>query len=386
MIVFPLVRSVRLKAATASSRAATLPMFVRTRPSRARRTISLSWARSGTTTKSTVRPSAGRASVGPAIVTSVPPARITPADRFATSPPRTSKTRSTPPTSSRASLSRSRNLISVTAGENCHAMRASLLASAIASMLRCSRFDACSIQGHSPCLAVLGRRSRTTCAACTNSVLTYLFPRLDILPRMVRSPVDSCFGIRPSQAAKSRPCLKPVPLPIAATTALETIGPTQSAVRNFELKIRRAVAKNDQPHWRADPGLAPIGRPHCQRIDRNRSDGKSERELPTAHERSGRRSDRLQRSRGSDRQRHWLQAGARFCRLAWPDTEAGVDRGPHHPGEDIQARKQIREDTVRAGCTRCPRAAAKDGKTGTVALDRAGIEAAPPQHAGNRAR
>src|SRR6516165_5300627 len=42
------------------------------RPSRARRTISLSWARSGTTTKSTVRPSAGRASVGPAMVTSVP--------------------------------------------------------------------------------------------------------------------------------------------------------------------------------------------------------------------------------------------------------------------------------------------------------------------------
>ena len=59
MIVLPLIRSVGLKAATASSRVATLPMFVRTRPSRARRTISLSWARSGTTTKSTVRPSSG---------------------------------------------------------------------------------------------------------------------------------------------------------------------------------------------------------------------------------------------------------------------------------------------------------------------------------------
>src|SRR4029450_646356 len=106
---FPLIRSVGLKAATASSRVATLPMFVRTRPSRARRTISLSWARSGTTTKSTVRPSAGRASVGPVMVTSVPPARIRPADRFAMSPPRTSKTRSTPPTSSSASLSMSTN-------------------------------------------------------------------------------------------------------------------------------------------------------------------------------------------------------------------------------------------------------------------------------------
>jgi len=64
------------------------------------------------------------------------------------------------------------------------------------------------------------------CAAWTNSVRTYLLPRLDILPRMVRSPVDSCFGMSPSQAAKSRPYLKPLPLPIAATTALETIGPT----------------------------------------------------------------------------------------------------------------------------------------------------------------
>ena len=109
MIVFPLRRSVELKAATASSRVETLPMFVRSRPSRARRTISLSWARSGTTTKSTVRPSAGRASVGPAMVTSVPPARITRADRFAMSPPRTSNTRSTPPTSSRVSFSRSTN-------------------------------------------------------------------------------------------------------------------------------------------------------------------------------------------------------------------------------------------------------------------------------------
>src|SRR5438270_3273134 len=41
--------------------------------------------------------------------TSVPPARIRRADRFWTSPPMTSNTRSTPPTSSSASLSRSTN-------------------------------------------------------------------------------------------------------------------------------------------------------------------------------------------------------------------------------------------------------------------------------------
>src|SRR5437763_16569268 len=42
----------------------------------------------------------------PAMVTSAPPARNTPADRFAMSPPMTSKTKSTSPTSSSASLSR----------------------------------------------------------------------------------------------------------------------------------------------------------------------------------------------------------------------------------------------------------------------------------------
>src|SRR6516162_6638592 len=56
MIVFPLIRSVGLKAATASSRAATLPMFVRSRPSRTRWTASLNWARSGTNSNASVVP------------------------------------------------------------------------------------------------------------------------------------------------------------------------------------------------------------------------------------------------------------------------------------------------------------------------------------------
>jgi hypothetical protein len=42
MIVFPMRRSVGFEAATASSRVETLPMFVRSRPSRTRWTISLS--------------------------------------------------------------------------------------------------------------------------------------------------------------------------------------------------------------------------------------------------------------------------------------------------------------------------------------------------------
>ena len=62
MIVFPGRRSVGLKAVTASSRGETVPMFVRSRPSRTRWTISPSWVRSDSTTKSTARPSTGRAS------------------------------------------------------------------------------------------------------------------------------------------------------------------------------------------------------------------------------------------------------------------------------------------------------------------------------------
>jgi hypothetical protein len=57
MIVFPLSRSVGLKAATASSRGA---MVADVRPQasvRTRWTISLSWARSASTTKSIARPS-----------------------------------------------------------------------------------------------------------------------------------------------------------------------------------------------------------------------------------------------------------------------------------------------------------------------------------------
>ena len=76
MIVFPGRRSVGLKAATASSRVETLPMFVRSRPSRTRRTISISWARSHkTTSRPSSRPRAPP-HFGPGLVTIIPPARL----------------------------------------------------------------------------------------------------------------------------------------------------------------------------------------------------------------------------------------------------------------------------------------------------------------------
>ena len=43
----------------------------------------------------------------------------------------------------------------------------------------------------------------------------------------------------------------------------------QSTARNLELKIRCTVAQNAQPHQRAGAGLAPLGRTHCQRIERD---------------------------------------------------------------------------------------------------------------------
>jgi len=87
MIVFPLIRSVGLKAATASSRAATLPSL-----SAADIPATLDdltqWGAIGYDDEVDSHAVSGRASVRPAMVTSVPPARITPADRFAMSPPR----------------------------------------------------------------------------------------------------------------------------------------------------------------------------------------------------------------------------------------------------------------------------------------------------------
>src|SRR5436190_23463798 len=46
-----------------------------------------------------------------------------------------------------------------------------------------------------------------------------------MLPRIVRSPVDICFGTSPSQAPKSGPFENGAPVPIAATIAVEMSGP-----------------------------------------------------------------------------------------------------------------------------------------------------------------
>ena len=52
-------------------------------------------------------------------------------------------------------------------------------------------------------------------------------------------------------------------------------------------------------------------------------------------ERAGRRTDHLVRRGGGDRHRGRVQAGAGLRRLARAGAEAGIDRRPHHPGQDL---------------------------------------------------
>ena len=89
------------------------------------------------------------------------------------------------------------------------------------------------------CFGQLAGRNRMTRAACTKSVRKYPLPRLVMRPRMVRSPVDICLGTSPIHAEKSRPLANAAPLPIAATIALEMIGPMPEAI---DAAFRRGMA------------------------------------------------------------------------------------------------------------------------------------------------
>jgi hypothetical protein len=65
---------------------------------------------------------------------------------------------------------------------------------------------------------------------------------------------------------------------------------------------------------------------------------------PTSDDGAGYRTDHLERCRGGDRQWHRLQAGTRLRCLARARSEAGVDRGSHDPGQDLQTRQQVPEN------------------------------------------
>src|SRR5215472_13650613 len=75
-----------------------------------------------------------------------------------------------------------------------------------------------------------------------------------MLPRIVRSPVEICFGTSPSHAPKSRPFENASPVPIAATIALEMIGPMPGTVmsRSQLLSCRASASISlDRPSMRS---------------------------------------------------------------------------------------------------------------------------------------
>src|SRR6266700_7634856 len=71
---------------------------------------------------------------------------------------------------------------------------------------------------------------------------------------MVRSPVEICLGKSPSQAAESRPFANASPLPMAATIALEMLGPIPGTlISRSQPASRRAMASisPDKPSMRS---------------------------------------------------------------------------------------------------------------------------------------
>src|SRR6185437_10180631 len=61
------------------------------------------------------------------------------------------------------------------------------------------------------------------------------------------------------------------------------------------------------------------------------------------------RTDHLQRHGRRDRDWRQLLQGSRLCRMARAGSEANLDRGPHHPRQNIEAGQSLPARPVRAG-------------------------------------
>ena len=108
--------------------------------------------------------------------------------------------------------------------------------------------------------------------------------------------------------------------------------------------------------------------------------------LRAADERAWHRPDHLQCDGGRDWPRRSVREGTRLRRLARPRSQADIDRRPHHPGQDIQARQSLPAGSVRAGGLGRADQAEELGAPRAQALDRGGQEAAASQCAGDCAR
>ena len=108
--------------------------------------------------------------------------------------------------------------------------------------------------------------------------------------------------------------------------------------------------------------------------------------LRAADERAGDRADHLERDGGRDRRWRCVLERPRLCRLAGARSETNLDRGPHDPRQDIEARQSLSARPVRAGRLGCTDQAEELGASRAQALDRGGQEAAAPQRARDCAR
>jgi len=94
----------------------------------------------------------------------------------------------------------------------------------------------------------------------------------------------------------------------------------------------------------------------------------------------------LKRNSGCDRHRRRVLEGARLRRLARPRSQTDIDRRPHHPRQDIEARQPIPARPVRTGSLGRADQAEELGALRAQGLDRSRQEADAPQRAGDRAR
>ena len=108
--------------------------------------------------------------------------------------------------------------------------------------------------------------------------------------------------------------------------------------------------------------------------------------LRAADERAGDRADRLQRDGGGDRRRRDLRQRPRLRRLARARAQANLDRRPHDPGQDLEARQSLFARLVCPGGVGRPHPAQELGALWAAVLARGGETAATPQRAGHRAR
>ena len=77
--------------------------------------------------------------------------------------------------------------------------------------------------------------------------------------------------------------------------------------------------------------------------------GQTGRRMRTPDEHPRHRTDHLQRHGRRDRDRRQLLQGSRLCRMARAGSEANLDRGPHHPRQNIEAGQSLPARPVRAG-------------------------------------